>query len=289
MELQIADWYVQVDCDDEAFGHLPNLLPFRMSESQSSDVSLLFRLQTGRMIPSVTAPPVIVNELEGRTLHLWLFPDCSLISLTLHGSRHTYRLRADRDWKQLVTDWQPDTPESYAVLNDFLMIAFVYSSAFYHTVLIHASSVAVRHEGCAFIGPSGVGKSTHSRLWLEHVPDSRLLNDDQPVLRRMPDGSMRIYGSPWSGQTPCYRNEGVRLNTLFFMEQAAENRVIRLNGIPTFCRLLESVSAIGRDSRTFAPVSETLAWVAGTVPAYLLQNRPEKSAALLSAKVFFSA
>lgn len=35
-----------------------------------------------------------------------------------------------------------------------------------------------------FLGESGTGKSTHTRLWLENIPGSRLLNDDSPVLRR---------------------------------------------------------------------------------------------------------
>lgn len=287
MRLQIADWFMQVDCDDAVAGQLPNLHPFLVSDPFSSDTDFLFRLQLGVSLSPEKTVPVLVNELEGRTLRLWLMPDHCSISLKLADSQQTYWLRASRDWKQIVSDWKPDYPGSYSVLNDFLMIAFIYSSAFRDTVLLHASCVAVGSEGCAFIGPSGVGKSTHSRLWLEHIPDSRLLNDDQPVLRRMPDGSMRIYGSPWSGKTFCYRNEGVRLNALFFMEQAAENRAIRLDGIHTFCRLLEAASAIGRDSRTFSPVSETLAWVAGTIPAYLLKNLPEKSAALLSAKVVF--
>lgn len=201
MKLQIADWLMQVDCDDAVTGQLPNLCPFLVSDPLSSDADILFRLQMGVSLSPEKTVPVLVNELEGRTLRLWLMPDHCSISLTLADSRQTYWLRASRDWKQIVSDWKPDYPGSYSVLNDFLMIAFIYSSAFRDTVLLHASCVAVGSEGCAFIGPSGVGKSTHSRLWLEHIPDSRLLNDDQPVLRRMPDGSMRIYGSPWSGKT----------------------------------------------------------------------------------------
>ena len=55
--------------------------------------------------------------------------------------------------------------------------------SFAGVVLIHASCVALDEEGVAFIGPSGIGKSTHSGLWLKHIPGTRLLNDDQPALR----------------------------------------------------------------------------------------------------------
>lgn len=30
------------------------------------------------------------------------------------------------------------------------------------------------------------------------------MNDDNPVVRVI-DGEAMIYGSPWSGKTPCYR------------------------------------------------------------------------------------
>jgi hypothetical protein len=33
------------------------------------------------------------------------------------------------------------------------------------------------------LGKSGTGKSTHSRLWLDYVEGSELLNDDNPVVR----------------------------------------------------------------------------------------------------------
>ena len=65
----------------------------------------------------------------------------------------------------------------------------------------------------------------------ETYTGARLLNDDQPILRLMPGGEVMLFGSPWSGKTSCYINEGVRLETIFRMEQAEENRAIRMDGI----------------------------------------------------------
>ena len=47
MKLQIADWLMQVDCDDAVAGQLPNLCPFLVSDPLSSDADILFRLQLG--------------------------------------------------------------------------------------------------------------------------------------------------------------------------------------------------------------------------------------------------
>jgi hypothetical protein len=146
--------------------------------------------------------------------------------------------------------------------------------------------VAVHENGCAFVGPSGIGKSTHSRLWLQHIPGARLLNDDQPVLRLHPDGTVMLYGSPWSGKTTCYHNEGVRLKALFFMQQAMENRLTRLSGIETFQQLMKATSLMGRDTITFQAISQTQATICGAVPAYRFQNQPTEEAAALSYQAF---
>lgn len=74
------------------------------------------------------------------------------------------------------------------------------------------------------LGKSGTGKSTHSRLWLKYIPDTKLLNDDNPAVRIMDNNTIMIYGTPWSGKTPCYKNVGVLLEGLVRLRQAPENQ-----------------------------------------------------------------
>ena len=70
------------------------------------------------------------------------------------------------------------------------------------------------------------------------------------------------------------------------MKQASRNKAVRLGGIDTFRRLVEAASVIALDAQSFAGISGTLAEVAGSVPAYELQNRPDVEAALLSFRLF---
>lgn len=288
MKLRIADLIMDVACGDETAESLPNLSPFLVSDENTGGQPVICHIRTGIRLSPEKASPTLVNTLDEKTLSLWVMPDHCSISLTFHTEKCTCRLRADRQWRCIETDWRPADAASFAVLNDFIMVAFVYSSAFHHTVSIHASCIHIGDNGCAFIGPSGIGKSTHSRLWLEHIPGACLLNDDQPVLRLMPGDEIRLSGSPWSGKTPCYQNRNVRLKAVFFMEQADENSVVRLDGIETFRKLLKATSLIGRDTASFKAISETQARVSGTVPAYVLRNCPDKEAALLSYQTFMS-
>ena len=80
-------------------------------------------------------------------------------------------------------------------------------------IAIH-SSVLVKNEGAVLcLGESGTGKSTHTRLWREHIEGTTLLNDDSPIIR-MVDGIPTAFGSPWSGKTPCYRNLNYPIRTI---------------------------------------------------------------------------
>ena len=51
------------------------------------------------------------------------------------------------------------------------------------TLAIHSSCIVYRDKAVLFLGESGTGKSTHTRLWRENIPEAVLLNDDSPMIR----------------------------------------------------------------------------------------------------------
>lgn len=287
MIFQIAGCNLAIDGDEEMLEHLPNFAPFLMSNTMyASSVRDVCVVSLGCSLPLCAAKPSFVSVPDGREIRVWFTREYCQMSLQMPGETRAYHLQADRHWQQVQTDLGLYAPIDYGVLNDLLMLSFIYSAAFARVVLIHASCIAIGDEGVAFIGPSGIGKSTHSRLWLRYIPGTHLLNDDQPAMRLCPDGTVMLYGTPWSGKTPCYRNEGVRLRTLFRMEQASENSIVRLGGIAAFRMLLGASSLMGRDGITFAVISETLSQIAGRIPSFLLKNRPEENAARLSHAIY---
>ena len=168
--------------------------------------------------------------------------------------------------------------ESGEVLNIFLMMLFAQAATLHRTVLMHASVVVKGGRGYAFLGESGTGKSTHSALWLRVFEDAELLNDDNPAVRLMDDRHVYIYGTPWSGKTPCYKNRKVKLAAWVRLEQAPVNSFTHKSGIGAFVTLLPSCSAMRWNDRLYAALCDLLEGCIRYVPVGHLQCRPDEEA-----------
>lgn len=133
-------------------------------------------------------------------------------------------------------------------LNNALMLVYAFASAPYATLLMHASVIRNDGRGYLFLGKSGTGKSTHTRLWLSHIPGSDLMNDDNPVVRVV-EGTVYVYGSPWSGKTPCYRRVSAPVGAFVQLRQCPENTIRKESVLESFASLLPSVSTMKWDRR----------------------------------------
>ena len=141
------------------------------------------------------------------------------------------------------------TPEHNPALFRFgLWTMFNIAALERRAVAVHSSVISLDGRAVLFLGESGTGKSTHTRLWREHIPGARLLNDDSPIIRIAPKGAAEAAsapatdtipalqgvlacGSPWSGKTPCYRNVSNPIAGIVRLSQAPQNRIRRLRPI----------------------------------------------------------
>ena len=178
-------------------------------------------------------------------------------------------------------DW---TMRSFG-LNNAMMMTFAFAGAYHQTMLIHASATMINtgdeEIGFPFIAASGTGKSTHTSLWLKHIEGVQLLNDDNPIIRII-DGQPYLFGSPWSGKTPCYRNRKTRLGAVTRIERAPENSIERLSPIEAFASLLPACSSMKWDEGSYRPLCDAITRIIETTPIYTLHCLPDEEAARLS-------
>jgi len=165
-------------------------------------------------------------------------------------------------------------------LNNALMLVFAFAGSYRDTLLIHASCIGYGNHGYPFIAKSGTGKSTHSSLWIKYIEGAHLINDDNPIIRII-EGTPYIYGSPWSGKTPCYRNLKTRLGAIVRIDRAPSNSIERHSPIQAFASLLPACSSMKWDTVIYDNLITTLSKIIETTPVYTLHCLPDEEAALL--------
>lgn len=166
---------------------------------------------------------------------------------------------------------------SFGITNA-LMIVYAFAGSFQQTLLIHASTILNNNYGYAFIAKSGTGKSTHTQLWIKHIPGSELMNDDNPIVRVIGDQAF-IYGSPWSGKTPCYRQIKAPLGAITRIDRAPKNSIEKLSPIEAFASLLPSCSNMKWDKDIFHGICNTVTRVIELTNCYTLHCLPDQEAA----------
>lgn len=156
-------------------------------------------------------------------------------------------------------------------------------------IAIHSSVVVVGNGAVLCLGESGTGKSTHTRLWRENIAGAQLLNDDSPIIR-MVDGVATVFGSPWSGKTPCYRNLHYPIRGFLRLSQAPYNKIHRLSVLNAIGALLPSCPpAFAHDETLQDNICNTLSQMIIAAPVYHLECLPDAAAAQLSYNTIFGA
>ena len=170
-------------------------------------------------------------------------------------------------------------------IDNGLMLMYAFRTAPLMTLEMHAAVVVKKEargdeaKGYLFLGHSGTGKSTHARQWLAAFEDAWLLNDDNPILRVMDNGDVYVYGSPWSGKTPCYKNESALVGGIVKLSQAPENKIQTISLPQAYAYMLSSASGLKMEQTMADNMFETIKHIITHIPCYHLACLPNEEAA----------
>ncbi len=192
-------------------------------------------------------------------------------------------LRMTNDFRQATLTVLANLPQHtlrFAIDNS-AMLLFAFATAHRRILEMHASVVVREGRAWLFLGRSGTGKSTHARQWLSLFHQAYLLNDDNPVLRVDDEGKVWVYGTPWSGKTPCYRNERVPVAAIVQLEQAPQNSVIDLSPAQAYAFMLSSCSGMKIMHEAMDGLHDTISRIVLSVTMKKLKCLPDKQSAQL--------
>ena len=105
-------------------------------------------------------------------------------------------------------------------------------------ILMHGAVVCDGKSAYMFTAPSGTGKSTRARLFVDHHPGSFILNGDKPIVRVENDRVMAC-GSPWKGSENLGVNAESPLKAIFLLERAEQTEIVPVSLSEAFGFLLK--------------------------------------------------
>ncbi len=175
------------------------------------------------------------------------------------------------------------------VLRFALWFAFNLLAVPHGLFAIHSSTVVCGGRANLFLGESGTGKSTHTCLWLNNIDGAKLLNDDSPIIAVESSDTVMVYGSPWSGKTPCYHNLGFPVNGFVRLRQELSNNIHKLRPLQGFTALQPSTPpALSYSSYYSSKIISLLDVIMQRCPVYQLGCLPNAEAALLSYNTLYN-
>lgn len=290
MDYRIADFLLRTEGphSDIAACGLPGFRPFEVNTDADAKPTMLLRMNSA--IDDTTHPTT-------KVIHAFDFEQ-NYASGELARYATGYRFSMIRDGRSylLIKEDGSNIVESNlgrfeeadpSLVRFGIWIMFGIIVAPLGAIAIHSSVIVKEHQGVLCLGESGTGKSTHTRLWRENIEGARLLNDDSPIIRVI-DGKAIVYGSPWSGKTPCYVNKSVPVRGLLRLSQAPHNKIYRLPALMAIGAILPSCPpAFAYDNTLQDHICNTVSDILTSTPAYHLECLPNGAAAELSYSTIF--
>lgn len=255
--------------------------PYQPFQSDDSD-DCVFTAELIETMPDITNKKRVTVSCEGSDmprieLYEWEGQWLMEIAPAMNAPIRVY-LTTDKAFKHARFCLLGSIPFS---INTVMMLMFAFATARKNTLLMHSSVTMKDGKGYLFLGKSGTGKSTHSQLWINNIEECSLLNDDNPVIRVSESGEVRVYGSPWSGKTPCYRNLDVPVGAIVTLQQAKTNKIRRQSLPEAYASVYVSFSGYRFIKEMADGLHITNAMVVSKVPCYLLDCLPDADAAFL--------
>lgn len=156
----------------------------------------------------------------------------------------------------------------------------------YNAMLVHSSAILYNERAFLFSAASGVGKSTHTKLWIEKFGDEnvKIINDDKPIVRYI-DDAWYVYGSPFDGGTGINMNVRARLGAIIFIERAEKNSILKLDKNEVFVRLYKNTVKLSLNSEYAGYMLETANKLICENDFYLLKCNTEIEAVEICEKL----
>lgn len=141
---------------------------------------------------------------------------------------------------------------------------------FFDRFFFHGAAFTYGNDGFLLSGPSGVGKTTHVRLWQKYLGEDRvrIVNGDKNILC-VGDSRVTVCSTPWAGKEQWQENRTAPLRAICFLKQGKHNAIRLLSPQDAVLPFLYQLYVPKNDASVLRLIGLT-ARVCKTLPVYEL-------------------
>ena len=157
----------------------------------------------------------------------------------------------------------------------------------YDAFIFHGAVIEYKGRAYLFTAKSGVGKTTHIRLWQKRFGnDVSVLNGDKPILRLI-NGEVFASGTPWRGKEGYGKSGMARLFGIAFLERGEINEAYAVNSDDVILKFATQAHIPRTEGagKTLALFNKVLS----RVPLIALKCNMDSDAADVARKAFLEA
>ena len=158
----------------------------------------------------------------------------------------------DIDNNKYLINNKPEVAEVLAILDCFAK--HIYD---YNMLLVHGAAIEYKNKAYLFMGPSGIGKSTHIKFWKQALDNITIINGDKPVI----DDNGFVYGTPWSGKERWNSLVSYKLESLIFIYRDTYNHIEKTNGSDILQDLLNGINLPEYSAKCFDLVNKAFSGI----------------------------
>ena len=159
---------------------------------------------------------------------------------------------------------------------EYLSKIALYSMIDSSVLSLHGVLIEYKGKGIIISAPSGIGKTTHARLWRDEK-NALVINGDNSCCFKE-DGVWKGFGIPWSGTSGEQINRKVRIVAAVVLERADKNRAYPLNVYDAFCNLQSLVHYPSWDMKKSERAIDLFNEFLNDIPVFKLECRPDAEA-----------
>lgn len=155
-------------------------------------------------------------------------------------------------------------------------LLFFYWTSFYPALIVHACGIGTGDFGYAFLGHSGFGKSTLTRLFKKFRSHTRL-SDDRLMIASQEKG-WRLFGTPWHGDANVFSKASFPLKKIIFLKHGKQNQLTPVS--PTFAaaKIFAMSFPVLWDKEKMGHALSVASKIAQEIPAFEFAFLPDPSA-----------